>query len=113
MEVKNNFLENIKQLQNKDIIEVFTSGIIMNIEEVEYRIFKLTINIENNIYKGIYIDGNNINEKYVINDVMKIFEISIIKNERDINIYLYTHRKNLSIKNQNIIINDLENNFMI
>ena len=110
MEDENKFLSQIKKLQNKNNIEHFTSGIIMNIEEVEYQIYKLTIKIENNIYKGIYIDINKIKEEYKINDIIKIYVISIIKNERNIYLYLYMHCKNLDIENENIIENNEENN---
>ena len=110
MEDENKFLSQIKKLQNKNNIEHFTSGIIMNIEEVEYQIYKLTIKIENNIYKGIYIDSNKIKEEYKINDIIKIYVISIIKNERNIYLYLYMHCKNLDIENENIIENNEENN---
>ena len=110
MEDENKFLNQIKKLQNKNNIDYFISGIIMNIEEVEYQIYKLTIKIENNIYKGIYIDSNKIKEEYKINDIIKIYVISIIKNERNIYLYLYMHCKNLDIENENIIENNEENN---
>ena len=57
METNNNFLEEIKNLKYKDeIILNNISGIITEIEEVEYQKFNLTIEIKGKIYKGIYIE---------------------------------------------------------
>ena len=56
METNNNFLEEIKNLKyEEEIILNNISGIIIEIEEVEYQKFNLTIKIKEKIYKGIYI----------------------------------------------------------
>ena len=57
METNNNFLEEIKNLKYEEEITLNNiSGIIIEIEEVEYQKFNLTIEIKEKIYKGIYIE---------------------------------------------------------
>ena len=64
MELKNKFLDNIKELQYKNRIKLNKLGNIIDIEEVEYQNYKLSIKFENEIYNGIYIkyteEGNKL-----------------------------------------------------
>ena len=112
MEDNNNFLQKTKQLKDKKNIRLSEVGTIMNIEEIEHKIFKLTLNIDSNIYKGIYIDGNKIEEKIELKDVIYIYKISLLKQKRNNYLYilLYDYGKNEDIEEENIIKNNEENN---
>ena len=112
MEDNNNFLQKAKQLKDKKNIRLSEVGTIMNIEEIEHKIFKLTLNIDSNTYKGIYIDGNKIEEKIELKDVIYIYKISLLKQKRNNYLYilLYDYGKNEDIEEENIIKNNEENN---
>ena len=58
MEDDFNFFEQIHKLKDKKKLILNNKiGTIEDIEEVEHEIFKLSVQIEGKIYKGIYIDN--------------------------------------------------------
>ena len=90
MENDESLLESIKNLQNQNVI-IFNNifGLIIDIEETDYKNFKLDIKINQTIYKGIYI---NLNKSEIVN-LEKGYKIALnylklIKKKR--NIYIYT-----------------------
>ena len=107
MEDDFNFFEQIHKLKDKKKLILNNKiGIIEDIEEVEHEIFKLSVQIEGKIYKGIYID----NKKFELekNDSIILFFIKLIKKER--NIYLYSFlEKNDDEDDENIETNKIMN----
>ena len=107
MEDDFNFFEQIHKLKDKKKLILNNKiGTIEDIEEVEHEIFKLSVQIEGKIYKGIYID----NKKFELekNDSIILFSIKLIKKER--NIYLYSFlEKNDDEDDENIETNKIMN----
>ena len=102
-ESKESFLEEIKKLTGQKIIYLEnTSGIIIDIEEVEYKIFKLTLQIEGKIYTGIYKQYDNLNEVQK-NNRIKLFMIELIKKERNIFLYSSGHCEQIKKEDINIV----------
>ena len=107
MEGDFNFLEIMKKFQSEKVIKLFnTQGIIKDIEEVEYKIFKLSIKINNNNYQGIYIKSIEENDEFEINDIIEFYRLNIIKKKRNIYLYLsfYPKDKNKKMKDQILLI---------
>ena len=101
MEDSIGLLENIIKLQNSEEVPLSNvSGIITNIEQVEYETFKLSIKIKNNIYYGIYLKYNEVDE-IKKGDSIILYEISLVKKERKIQLYsnIYKIKKNIQIEN--------------
>ena len=89
MEGDFNFLEIMKKFQSEKVIKLFNiQGIIKDREEVEYKIFKLSIKINNNNYQGIYIKSIEENDEFKINDIIKFQILNIIK-KKEIFICIY------------------------
>ena len=89
------------------------SGIITEIEEVEYQKFNLTIEIKGKIYKGIYIEYTK-KKKIKKGDQIILFSINLVKCDRNIYIYSDINVKNIS-KNKNkecYIIKEEEKNII-
>ena len=122
MEDKFDLLKYLKKFQNQETIlmENLIYGLIIDIEEIEYNRFRLTLKINETIYNGIYIDMNKSEEI----DLIKGYKIlltrfKLIKKERNIYIYIssvFTSKvedeEDLNdIKNANIV--DLNPNSLI
>ena len=71
-----NFLDILKELENKDKINCDSiEGIINQIEQIDYNLFKISIIIENDIYNELYIkDLTELSCKKIF-----IYELSIMK----------------------------------
>ena len=107
MEDSNEFLEKIINLQNHEEVELSNIlGIITNIEKVEFESFKLSIKIQSIIYDGIYLKYNNKVDELKMGDYIKLFVISLIKDERNIKLYSSHFQKKQNIQNENIIQNE-------
>ena len=104
MEESNEFLEKIKKLQYNEEVDLSNIlGIIINIKQVEFETFKLSIKIENIIYCGIYLKYNNKAEELKEGDYIKLFEMTLVKNERKIKLYSSIYKKKQNIQDENII----------
>ena len=104
MEESNEFLEKIKKLQYNEEVDLSNIlGIITNIKQVEFETFKLSIKIENIIYCGIYLKYNNKAEELKEGDYIKLFEMTLVKNERKIKLYSSIYKKKQNIQDENII----------
>ena len=89
MEGDFNFLEIMKKFQSEKVIKLFNAqGIIKDIEEVEYKIFKLSIKINNNNYQGIYIKSIEENDKFKINDIIEFQRLNIIKKKKYLFVFI-------------------------
>ena len=100
MEDKNNFIDDIINLQQENEIELNNVvGRIKDIEEIEYNIVKLTLIIMGNVYNGIYIKYFQENIDLQKDDIIKLFMIEIIKKERSLYIYATNYHKLKNIKN--------------
>ena len=107
MEDNNSFLAQINDLGEQDDIDLIkTYGIIIDIEEVEYKIFKLTLLIEEKIFSGIYITYNKRNAGLKKNDTILLYDIYLKKKKRKIYIYSYYDRRKKA--KENIINNNIE-----
>ena len=103
-ESKESFLEEIKKLPGQKVIELKnTSGIIIDIEEVEYKIFKLTLQIEGKIYSGIYKIYDKFNEVQKNNRIY-LFRIELIKKERNIFLYSFSYCEQIKKEDINIVV---------
>jgi len=104
MEDSNEFLEKIIKLQNHEEVDLSNIlGIITNIEQVEYETFKLSIKIKSIIYSGIYLKYNNKVDELKKGDSIKLFVMSLVKNERNIKLYSSNYQKKRNIQGENII----------
>ena len=97
------FLENIKTLQEQEkIILNNLSGTITNIEQVEFETFKISVEIEKNIYCGIYVEKNK-NEELQKGDSILLFVMGLVQKERNIYLYLSNYFQQTGVKKENII----------
>ena len=111
MEGDFNFLEIMKKFQSEKVIKLFNAqGIIKDIEEVEYKIFKLSIKINNNNYQGIYIKSIEENDEFKINDIIEFQRLNIIKKKRNIYLYLSFYSKEKNEKMKDLIVNEEHDN---
>ena len=88
MEDDKNLLIKIKQLEKHEIVKMkLLEGLIIKVEETEYNHFKLTVQLENDIFEGIYIKKQYGGRPQIGENV--IFKsIFLEKKEREIYIYL-------------------------
>ena len=88
MEDDKYLLIKIKQLEKHEIVKMkLLEGLIIKVEETEYNHFKLTVQLENDIFEGIYIKKQYGGRPQIGENV--IFKsIFLEKKEREIYIYL-------------------------
>ena len=102
MEQKNELLESIKKLENKnESIDCKISGIIKDIEEIEFNRYRLKIQVEENIYDGIYIQINNLAHYKILKLMNHIVLYSILLMKKDRNIYIISDVYKISENNLN------------